>query len=165
MGFEIRGRPLLHTYSDAFEERDRLTYAVTLAVLSRTLSCSVSHTISGHRGGLVRIIDTREAFYRSRTRLLVQSFGVSCFANAQRSANEDLDQIPDGVTSFIARLAIGGNRRHQHGRAVACQQVRHECDAAYVLISVLATETEIFAEMFADEISIDDFNPRASNSV
>src|SRR5439155_26192934 len=118
----------------------------------------------GNRGRLVRVGHSGELLDLAAERLLVQALDVPARTLFDRRVDEDLYERPvllDHVASVLPRLAVGRDRRDDHGRAVARQARGDPADAVDVRVAILLREAETLGKVLADLVAVEPLDEAA----
>ena len=115
--------------------------------------------------GFIGGADSRKLRDLSRSRFLVEPFGIPLLAGGQGSVYEDLHKGEPGVAveraHRVAVFLIGGDEAHQGQEPRVGEQFADLGDSADVLLSLLGGEAEICVEAVAYIITVEAIGRRA----
>lgn len=116
-------------------------------LLGRRLAASIQMNF-GLGGRFVRIADPGELWDLARPRFLVQTFGITSFANFQWRIDKDFEKIATAPRAFdqrsskIAVTAIGADKGGQGDQAGRREELRERADPPNVFLTVFRPKAE-----------------------
>src|SRR5581483_8910660 len=113
----------------------------------------------------VRVVDARKTLDLAGERLRVEPVDVTARALLERGRDVNLDERPerlDQLARALPRLAVGRDRRREHGAALARQPRGDPADPLDVRVPVLLREAETLGEVRADGVAVEVLDDEAA---